>query len=412
MQKQIVFVEASSTGAGEVANKLAKARGLTVTLVTQRKLSYAQELMAYVDNVIECDTNSAEVTTQQILSWDLQCPVHAVTTTADFYVPQAARAAEALSLPGLSYTAALGVRNKYTMRLRLERLWPKFNPRFGIAYGIDEALKTASEWGFPVIAKPQDGNDSLNVRLIQTTDELVAYVQRAEEWRLNSAGQPFARGILLESYIDGEEFGVETEQYAGEAIRLIGVHKKQLAGCERGHFVELGTKFARSMPESDLLFSEVALALQALDVSCGVIHTECRIEHGQVKILEINPRLVGDMVGSHVIEVALGYNPIESVISTALAERSDWESRFARGAAIFGVPMPRPGIFLGILNVEEIARMPGVRYIQQMGKVGEFYSLPESNGDVLAWVIAEGDDATEAMTRAVNGASKANVAVN
>ena len=101
MKKEIIFVEASVTGAGVRAFEFAREGGLWVTLVTRNPDNYAPELLAQADEVITCDTNSAEEVSRVARSRASEHAVVAVTTTADMHVPQAAFAAHALSLPGL-----------------------------------------------------------------------------------------------------------------------------------------------------------------------------------------------------------------------------------------------------------------------------------------------------------------------
>src|SRR5262249_38700328 len=149
-------------------------------------------------------------------------PVHGITTTADFFVPQAARAAEELGLPGLEYEHALAARNKHRARLEIQAACPEHNPRFALVGDAEAALAAARGWGMPLVAKPQDDNDGSNVRLIRSEDDLTRYMTEAQRWTINSAGQPHARGVLLEEYVDGPEFSIETLQCKGGPLQLIG----------------------------------------------------------------------------------------------------------------------------------------------------------------------------------------------
>lgn len=416
MLKHICFVEASTSGAGEVANRLAKEKGCFVTLFARDGNAYSSSLLKHVDQLVVCETNDADLLVEHVRKIASARPIDGITTTADFYVPQASKAAQEMGLPSLTYKAASEVRNKYKMRLNLERFCPELNPPFRLVNNLDEALETAKTWGYPFIAKPQDGNDSLDVNLIRNESELIDYMRLSETWGLNAAGQPFAKGVLLEGYIDGLiedglEPSVETMQFKGGKLELIGVTHKVLAGFERGHFAEIGSNFSARTERADILFEAVSKALSKLDIDCGVIHTEFRIQKGQPKILEINPRLIGDKVGSHVIELALGASPVGALIDIALGEERPWQPTRDKGGAILGICMPRPGRFCGIENIDELREMPGVAYVELNTEIGKWIDLPSSNRDVLAQVIARGETRDEALELARKASQRAKVCV-
>ncbi|MFP5260529.1 MAG: ATP-grasp domain-containing protein [Blastocatellia bacterium] len=414
MEKHIAFIEASTSGAGAVTNRIAKEMGCYVTLFTRGPESYKPDVLKNVDQVIVCETNDAGVLAEKVKEVSNNRRIDGITTTADFYVPQASKAAQEMGLPSLTYEAASEVRNKYKMRLNLQKFCPELNPPFRLVETFEEALGTAKEWGYPFIAKPQDGNDSLDVKLIKTESELADYMRLSKTWDTNAAGQPFAKGVLLEGYIDGlldngREPSIETMQPKGGKLQLIGTTQKVLAGQDRGHFAELGSCFSERIGQTDVMFEAVSKALTRLDIDCGVIHTELRFQNGRPKILEINPRLIGDKAGSHVIELALGRSPVRSLIEIAFGEAEPWEKGFDKGAAILGISMRRPGRFLGLENMDELKQLPGVVYVEMNAEVGGHFGLPSSNRDVLAQVITKADTPDEALSLAKNAVERARI---
>lgn len=396
-KKHIAFIEASTSGAGELTCRYAQEQGCLVTLLTRNPSLYSESILQYVDRVVEEETNDVEAIVSAVQEIDEKIQIDGITTTQDFYVPQSAAAAQALNLPSLTYKSALEVRNKYKMRLNLESSCPELNPVFRLVQNTDEALKTAKSWGYPIIAKPQDANDSLYVKLLRNDTEVIEYMNFSQTWDLNSAQQPFAKGVLLEEFIDGEEFSVETMQAQGSEIHLIGIFRKVLAGVEKGNFIKIGASFPILTHESKILFESVSKVLSLLNINCGVIHTECRLVKGQPKILEINPRLAGDQLGSHLIELALGINPVQAVVDIALGEVRPWQSIRSNSVAIYRICTSQPGYFYGIENIEELKKVPGVEYIEVVGKIEKWYNLPASNQDVLASVITKGETPEKAL---------------
>ena len=399
------------TGAGERCLEYARSQGYAVTVVARDPARYAGVPFG-PGEMVACDTNDRRALLGAVGALHDRHPIDGITTTHDFYTPHAALAAETLGLPGLRYAAAAGVRNKHRMREALERHCPDLNPPFRLVHTEAEALSTASEWGLPLIAKPPDANDSWNVALLTSPAQVAGYMRTAATWRCNSAGQPFSPGVLLEGFIDGTEHSVETVQHPGGAIQLMGITGKRLLGVEAGHFAEAGILFPLRGPAVELLFHEVERALQALRIDCGVIHTECRLADGRVKILEVNPRLVGDMTGSHMIELALGASAVQQVVEVALGHPVAWRPTRQAGAGKFSVCMPETGRFGGIENLEDVRRLPGVAAVRVMASAGDHcWWPPRSNLDLVARVVAGAGTPEEALRLATDAAAQARVRV-
>lgn len=395
MPEHVVFVELSVTGAGQRAVEYGMNAGYYVTVLTQNADQYGFLKGLSHLKVIECNTTDLDGLVAQAKLVDRTRKINGITTTADFFVPQAARLCEVFGLPSMSYKAAAGVRNKFIMRTNLARWVPHLNPQFALAYSLEEALETVSEWGYPLVLKPQNGNDSLYVQLIHSDEELTQYFAESEEWLRDSSME---KGILLESHLDGPEYHVETLQYKGADICLLGIGRKILADTDQGYFAELGSIFPVEDIYTDKLFHEVATALRMLNIDCGVIHTECRVVDGDVKILEINPRLAGDMVGSHIIELTRGLNAVGHVIEISLNRPMPCHPIRHRTAVLNGICMPASGIFRGIANPDEVSRYPGVEVIREMAPRGQFCRVPpRSNADFIGRLIAVADDPDEAL---------------
>jgi biotin carboxylase len=411
MSTHIVFIEMSTTGAGERCLGYGLEQGYSVTLVAREPSAYAGLIKDGVA-VVECDTNDLQNLLAEMRSLHQRDPVNGVTTTHDFYTPEVAAVAQDLGLPGLRPDAVGGVRNKYRMRVTLQRHASHLNPPFRLARSLGEARAAADELGFPLIAKPQDANDSWNVVRLDTDAQLADYMREAAIWSRNSSGQELARGVLLEGYIDGTEHAVDTVQHQGGKIGLLSVSGKEVTGEGGRYFAEVGDYLPLCGPDVELLFREASRALRLLGIDCGVIHTECRLKGEQVKILEVNPRLAGDMTGSHLIELALGASAVQQVVETALGNPVPWLPVRRRGAALIDVPMPRTGVFGGIVNLEEIRAQQGVELAHPLVKIGARRCFPPRyNGDLVGRVIATGATAEQALKLAKQAAAMARVTV-
>ncbi|MES2998531.1 MAG: ATP-grasp domain-containing protein [Pseudomonadota bacterium] len=397
--KHIMFIEASQTGAGLKAVEYAKSRGYFVTLLTRSRASYSDFLLKFMDKILVCDTNSNQELLTQINLYDQHKKIDGITTTADCYVPQASLAANILGLPGMPYSAALKGRNKYLMRCALNRVFPALNPKFALVNNYEDSFLFAKENGFPFIAKPQDQNDSSNVKKIFDKNDLLKYMENTREWDKNSFDQILSKNVLLEAYIPGEEYSVETIQAKNADIKLMGITKKDsFLGEDIGHFTELGASFPFKTPETKKIFDKISQALKLLEINCCVAHTECRIDDkGELKLLEINPRLAGDMLGSHVIELATGEDAAGKLVEVALGNSISWEPKRNKGAALIGISCYQAGIFIGIENLQEVLMMPGVEYINIWTKMGTLIKPALfSNSDLIGRIVTQGKNAEEA----------------
>jgi biotin carboxylase len=401
----------STTGAGESCLDYCRDQGYQATLLAEEPERYAGRTAPGV-RVLQCPTSDGAALVDTVAALDARAPVNAVTTTQDLFVPQAALVATELGLPGMSYEAAVGVRNKHRMRRTLARHCPHLNPPFRLAFTPDEARAAAEECGYPVVAKPVDANDSWRVRRLDDAEALDAYLHEPTEAadRMFPALSP---GTLIEGFVDGTDYSVETAHYRGRDPQLLAVSQRVLAGEDQGRFAELGDLLPVEGPLADRLFREVATALRHLGVDCGVIHTECRVRGDQVTILEVNPRLAGNRLGSQMIEIAYGVSAVAQVVATALDEEIPWQPVRRRGAGGYCVPMPRTGVFCGVSNLAELAALPGVVYAGLTTEVGGFHHAPpRSNLDLVARILTEAATPTEALLLAERAAARAEVVVD
>lgn len=402
--EHIVFVEATLTGAGRRAIEIAHRRDLRVTLFTRdrskyRSIHHDADLLDLADEVMDVETNDTGAVCRAAQQLHSRIPISALTTLADFYVPQAAAAAGVLGLPAIPYQAAVDCRNKYGTRLALSRFAPWLNPWFRLASTVEEAVAAAEEHGYPLLVKPRDENDGMDISLVSDSDQLSAHWHKLAAKPNNRAGQPKSPGVILETYMEGPEYSVETVQGGpGRPVRFIGITRKYLTGGDRGCFVELGHCFPVD-DHRDIIMPAVDAALHAVGIHTAVCHTEVKVCGGLVKVVEVNPRLAGGRIGSHLVEIATGVNPIDLAIDCALGLDPVWRATPRRGAAIHNIPARAAGR-LRSLPAPPPPDSPGLVEYGFLGREGEEVRLPEKNGDLLGYAITSGVDADEAFARA------------
>ena len=408
----IGFIEASITGAGHLAIEFAKSAGHEVTFISRDPASYARYIPSLGDRLVVAETNDHVELARLVAQLHSKTPFDGITTTAEYYVPHAAAAAHALGLPTLTYEGAMNARNKYRLRDLLQQRLPHLNPDYARVITENDLSRAIASVGFPCVVKPLNHANGNYVHLIRSEPELREFWIWSKSWSTNTANQRLEDGFLMEGLISGIEVSVETTQAYQRTRHLIGVTGKTLMGFERGHFVEAAHCFPFDDADTDLIFSEVSAALDVLGVTCGVIHTECRITPtGDIKVIEVNPRLAGGKIGSHLVEIATGVNPVHNVIDIALGKDVTWTHTFSRGAAIRYIAAQREGTFLGLENEQELRGLPGVTDVFILKELGEQVGPPKANDDRLAAIIAQAPTAAMALQRVTAATERAQLKI-
>lgn len=147
---------------------------------------------------------------------------------------------------------------------------------------------------FPAIVKPVAETSSIHVSLVTDADALEKAVTQIRDVRHNRKGFSRSSEVLVEQYVDGPEFSIETMTVDG-ATSIYGVTvKSPLASYP---FIEQ----ADSFPCMDDTVRE-PLEAGALDILSrvpgfsGPAHLEMRLTKEAPKLIELNPRQPGGFV--------------------------------------------------------------------------------------------------------------------
>lgn len=240
-------------------------------------------------------------------------PEGVVSIGSDLAVHAVCYVAEALGLTTNSSADMLACTNKFEMRRRFR------DARLDTPQFIKVAEGEAPELSglrFPVIVKPTDRSGSRGITKVHGEDALPSALETAWE---NS----FERAAIVEEYIEGEEYSLETISYAGNH-RLLAVTKKFTTGAP--HFIETGHQQPSGLPEEWIQRAEKLIfrALDALHIQYGASHSEVRInDRGEIRIIEIGARMGGDCIGSDLVQISTGYDYVRMVIDIACGKTPD-----------------------------------------------------------------------------------------
>lgn len=228
--------------------------------------------------------------------------------------------AEKLELPANSAECTKISTNKYEMRQAFARHNVPSCQSQLIADEEDLRQILEEDLSFPKIVKPTDRSGSRGIFLVHTAQELSDAVQEAVRCS-------FEKKVLVEDYIEGEEYSVEYISQNGKH-HLLAVTQKLTTGAP--HFIETGHNEPSGLDERMIgrVSEVIEQALDALQITTGASHSEIRIdEQENIRIIEIGGRMGGDCIGSHLVEHSTGYDYVRMVIECAVGEPIDFERK-------------------------------------------------------------------------------------
>ena len=233
-----------------------------------------------------------------------------VTAATDKPLVMMARIAEVLNLPFYSVETAQWSTDKYQMKQRfIEGGVPCAQGRLVHSAG------EAKDLFFPVICKPRDNSGSRGVKLCRDVDELQECIDEAlDNSKLDT--------VLVEEFIEGREFSIETLHYDGKSEVIQFTEKKTTAFP---YNVELGHKQPANLTDNEHqqirdIISKIAACMHFENCPS---HTELKVNDRGIFVIETSPRLGGDYITSTLTPLSTGINLEDQLLHIALGEKVD-----------------------------------------------------------------------------------------
>ncbi|MFF3441970.1 ATP-grasp domain-containing protein [Streptosporangium sp. NPDC002721] len=395
----LVFVESNTTGSGMLAFAKAAALGFTPVLATDSPARYPG-LAATGVRVVTCATGSPETLAGELYhalgEAAETAEIAGVTTTSEFYTAAVARVAADLGLPGNPPEAVATCRDKGRMRrtLAAARLPSPAFELVGPDDDFDSRIIVAlSRIALPCVVKPVDDTGSLSVVLCYTPGEVAAHCRRVISSGVNVRGQATARTALIEGYLGGPEFSIETVS-SGGFHRCVGITAKRVTSPP--HFVERGHVFPAPLPAEEVrVLTGVALrALAAVGITHGATHIEMKLIDGHAYVVEINARPAGGMI-PEVIARACGFDLLDAHLRAAAdLDQLPLPDHFTPAGIAFLLAPDGAGGEPGKVTLREVAgvkdagSVPGVDTVTVTAPPGSEVRPARSSYDRLGYVIA------------------------
>lgn len=243
---------------------------------------------------------------------------------SDLAMVTASYVAEALGLPGNTVQATAKSTNKRLMRLAFEE---NGDPSPASILVDDTTDLSRLHLTYPVIVKPTDRSGSRGIYKLNDPTGLPEAIRSAME-------QGFEKKVLIEEYVEGQEYSVEYISYQGEH-HFLAMTKKFTTGAP--HFIETGHLEPAPVDAKTLerVKAIVVHALDSLELKNGASHSELKIsENGEIKLIEIGGRMGGDCIGSDLVRLSTGVDFVNAVIDVALGNKPSIQKQAGGVAAI------------------------------------------------------------------------------
>lgn len=314
-----------------------------------------------------------------------------VTSSSEYFVAAAAELAAELGLPHPNPDAITACRDKAVQR-RLLLAHGVAGPAFATATNPAQAVERAGLLGLPVVLKPASGSGSVGVRLCHRPAEVAEGARAALAGEL--AGIPPQRAVLVERYLDGPEFSVETFD-----IQVVGITAKHVGASP--YFIEIGHDFpARAPAGAQAALADTAVrALAALGLGWGPAHVELRLTPTGPAVIEVNPRLAGGMIAD-LVRSATGIDLITATVANVAGLPVRLEPSRAAGSAIRFLVAEHSGRFVAAAGLDRAAACPQVSEVVLTRRPGSVLNLEHSFRDRMGYLIAVGRDSEDAAAAA------------
>ncbi len=217
-----------------------------------------------------------------------------VVPARDYSVRAVAKISEILGLPGIGAENGKILTNKCLLRLACE----KYNiphPLFKKVNSIEDIYEFYD--GKPLIFKPATLQASIGISKINSKSDIEEAWERttnAQELHSNTVSRKLNREHIVEEYIDGQEYSIETFVKDGKVI-FNNITEKitfDKTFVERGHIVPANLK----NDVKDKLIREKINLVEKLGIKASLLHSEWKVYNEQPYLIECAARVPGDYI--------------------------------------------------------------------------------------------------------------------
>lgn len=357
------------------------------TILLRKEISFDE--IFDVDVPVEIDLNHEETVLEKCLELANQLDIISVFTMNEYRIPLASKISEMLQLKyQLPYEASLRCRNKKMARQKLNESGVG-EVQYRLVTSEKKLESQLQGMDFPLIVKPSNDSGSKNVYLCQNQSEISTAIKHIVQSKKNIVGQTIDSDILIEEFLDGPEFSIESVTVNAQTT-IIGITKKLVTPYPLS--IEVGHDFPANLNdnEENEIKRLVEQSLAALGVDFAVTHTEVKLTKKGPRIVEVNARPGGDEI-PHLVKAVTGIDLKALAFLVTLGKGID-----SLVTSSSTVPSASIRFLLanqdGKVQFDEQFRSSCIKEQKWYVKNGESVKRTESNFERLGYFIVYGDE--------------------
>jgi len=358
---------------------------LTADLTLYQQQPAVNALLQHAYACISVPSFDMQTVVSQVLEAHNNKPFDAVLCLLDIRLIETATLAQALGLRYLNLKSAQLLRDKFSVRQRLQERGIA-QPLFALATSNDELKQAVDHIGLPVLIKPSDGYGSQNIVVIEDENDLAPWMSPLEDMLPSRAdyglGVKANDRLLVEQYMQGVVIGCDTLTQNGQHT-LVGVNEKLF--FEPPSFAIRGGCFMPNKGQFNAIEAYVFALLDAVEFDCGATHIELMLHADGLSLIEINPRLVGAKI-PRLISLACKRSIHSDLIDLHLGRPVTPFSEFSEVAVTRWLVASQTAtltqVELPATNDRRIA------CVEILKRIGDTVRLPMENADRIGYVMS------------------------
>ena len=283
----------------------------------------------------------------------------------------------------------------FTDKGYMRERWKEFGvaqPQFEVCTSAEEITAAVRRIGFPCIVKPCMMWGSRGVSKVNNENDIAFAAQFAME---NARGARY----IVEEFMSGTEVSIEGLFKDGKAY-ILAKADKELQQHDN-YRVTIQINYEAALPDAILkeVDALVANAGKAMGFESGALHAECMVTPEGVKMIEMAGRPGGGHIFGAIVESVSGVSMPQALTQILLGEEIDPSAKQSRGACykFFNAP---EGVFQRIEKLDEAAQMQGIIDIGFTMAEGTVVRTMDHGANRPGYIVTEGINRDEAMSRA------------
>lgn len=318
-----------------------------------------------------------------------------LTAATDYGVLTASYISKEMTLYGIDYTVAQTIKNKYSIRKALLRAHADDTKQVHEVSCDKEIESIKAELEFPVMVKPCDGSGSRGANRVDRVEDFSEACSLAMNCSL-------VHKALVESFIIGEEYGVESFVY-DDKVYVLAVMKKWMTKAP--YYAELGHAIPCCLNyETEQHIREcVEKAIKALNIRFGSVNMDLLLsEDGNVHIIDIGARMGGNLIGSNIIPMGTGIDYMGAMIKASVGDIVNLSPQNEPQCVVTRLLALTPGVIEALPNFNKIEKELGIEIHHHLN-VGDQIREYHTNLDGCGYVVSVADTYETALKNAELG---------